>query len=256
MSRVTRRQILRGASTAAAAAILTPVGRRGASAATPVQVLSSRYPALEYYADRIRKAVPDLPVEMQMMPFDKSLELITIALSSKSQSVDLVYATDRNLTGKPIYKTAHCLLLAPAEAALKKAVELAANIGMTLKIFDAYRPPQAQQVLWDFLPDPTYIADLKRGSNHSRGTAIDLTLVDAQGQDLDMGTGFDEMSIASEHFHPGLPEHVQRNRTLLLGVMHGAGFTHIPSEWWHYELPGSRALDLIDNADSGPLRLM
>lgn len=94
MSRVTRRQILRGASTAAAAAILTPVGRRGASAATPVQVLSSRYPALEYYADRIRKAVPDLPVEMQMMPFDKSLELITIALSSKSQSVDLVYATE------------------------------------------------------------------------------------------------------------------------------------------------------------------
>jgi D-alanyl-D-alanine dipeptidase len=182
--------------------------------------------------------------------------LLRITPETHRVAIDLVYATDRNLTGKPIYKTAHCLLLAPAEAALKKAVELAANIGMTLKIFDAYRPPQAQQVLWDFLPDPTYIADLKRGSNHSRGTAIDLTLVDARGQDLDMGTGFDEMSIASEHFHPGLPEHVQRNRTLLLGVMHGAGFTHIPSEWWHYELPGSRALELIDNADSGPLRLM
>jgi D-alanyl-D-alanine dipeptidase len=182
--------------------------------------------------------------------------LLRISPETHRVAIDLVYATDRNLTGKPIYKTAHCLLLTPAEAALRKAVELAGNIGMTLKIFDAYRPPQAQQVLWDFLPDPTYIADLKRGSNHSRGTAVDLTLVDAQGRDLDMGTGFDEMSIASEHFHPGLPEHVQRNRTLLLGVMHGAGFTHIPSEWWHYELPGSRALDIIDNADSGPLRLM
>src|SRR5882757_4842542 len=94
--------------------------------------------------------------------------LLRISPETHRVAIDLVYATDRNLTGKPIYKTAHCLLLAPAEAALKKAVELAANIGMTLKIFDAYRPPQAQQVLWDFLPDPTYIADLKRGSNHSR----------------------------------------------------------------------------------------
>jgi D-alanyl-D-alanine dipeptidase len=182
--------------------------------------------------------------------------LLTITPDTHGVAIDLVYATDRNLTGKPIYKAAHCLLLSPAEAALRKAVKLAANIGMTLRIFDAYRPPQAQQVLWDFLPDPTYIADLKRGSNHSRGTAVDLALVGADGRNLDMGTGFDEMSAASEHFHDGLPEHVQRNRTLLLGVMHGAGFTHIPSEWWHYELPGSRELPVIDNADSGPLRLM
>jgi zinc D-Ala-D-Ala dipeptidase len=71
-----------------------------------------------------------------------------------------------------------------------------------------------------------------------------------------MGTGFDAMVPESEHFHAGLPAHVQRNRTLLLGVMHGAGFTHIKSEWWHYELPGSRELALIDNDESGPLRLM
>lgn len=185
---------------------------------------------------------------------DHRLNLITPA--THHVAIDLIYATDRNLTGKPIYKEAHCLLLEPAEIALKKAVELAANIGMTLKIFDAYRPPQAQQALWDFLPDPTYVADLKRGSNHSRGTAIDLTLVGGDGIDLDMGTGFDDMTPASGHFHAGLPQPVQRNRTLLLGVMHGAGFTHIPSEWWHYELPESRTLALIDNADSGPWRLM
>lgn len=185
---------------------------------------------------------------------DHRLNLITP--HTHHVAIDLIYATDRNLTGKPIYRQAHCLLLEPAEVALKRAVELAKNIGMSLKIFDAYRPPQAQQALWDFLPDPTYVADIKRGSNHSRGTAIDLTLVGHDGQDLDMGTGFDEMAQASEHFHPGLSEQIQRNRTLLLGVMHGAGFTHIPNEWWHYELPGSRALALIDNADSGPWHLM
>ena len=182
--------------------------------------------------------------------------LVEITPETHHVQIDLVYATDRNFTGKPIYKTAHCLLLEPAEAGLRRAVEIARSIGMTLRIFDAYRPPQAQQVLWDFLPDPTYIAELGRGSNHSRGTAIDLTLVDASGAELDMGTGFDAMVAESEHFHPGLPEHVQRNRTLLLGVMHGAGFTHIPSEWWHYELPGSRELAVIDNSECGPLRLM
>ena len=64
------------------------------------------------------------------------------------------------------------------------------------------------------------------------------------------------MSVESEHFHQGLPQHVQRNRTWLLGVMLAAGFNYIPSEWWHYELPGSLALAVIDNSESGPLRLM
>ena len=182
--------------------------------------------------------------------------LLHITPETHHVQIDLVYATDRNLTGKPIYNAPHCLLLDSAETALRRAVGIAQSFGATLKIFDAYRPPQAQQVLWDFLPDPTFIADLTRGSNHSRGTAVDLTLVDADGIELDMGTGFDAMVPESAHFHAGLPQHVQRNRTLLLGVMHGAGFTHIASEWWHYELPGSRELALIDNEESGPLRLM
>ncbi|WP_109479603.1 D-alanyl-D-alanine dipeptidase [Paraburkholderia sp. C35] len=183
-------------------------------------------------------------------------QLIHITTETHGVEIDLAYATANNFTGKPIYKEAHCLLLAPAEAGLRKAVELAASIGMTLRIFDAYRPPQAQKVLWDFLPDPTFIAELGRGSNHSRGTAIDLTLIDGNGDELDMGTGFDAMVKESEHFHQGLPQHVQRNRLLLLGIMHASGFTHIASEWWHYEIPGSRALPVIDNNDSGPLKLM
>ena len=119
--------------------------------------------------------------------------LIHITPETHGVELDLVYATDRNFTGKTIYKEAHALLLAPAEARLRKAVELAESVGMKLRIFDAYRPPQAQKVLWDFLPDPTYVAELGRGSNHSRGTALDLTLIDSNGEALDMGTGFDAM---------------------------------------------------------------
>ncbi|RQQ16116.1 D-alanyl-D-alanine dipeptidase [Burkholderia stagnalis] len=182
--------------------------------------------------------------------------LVEITARTHDVEIDLVYATERNLTGKAIYRRAHCLLLEPAEAALRRAAEVAAQAGLRLRIYDAYRPPQAQQVLWDFLPDPNFVADLGRGSNHSRGTALDLTLAGANGDVLDMGTGFDEMVAASGHFHAGLPADVQRNRLLLLGVMHAAGFAHIASEWWHYELPGSHALPQIDNADSGPWRLM
>lgn len=182
--------------------------------------------------------------------------LLPITSDTHGVDIDLVYATDRNLTGKPIYRAAHCLLLEPAEAALRRAVTIAAGAGFALRIFDAYRPPRAQQALWDFLPDPTYIADVKLGSNHSRGTAIDLTLLDADGAALDMGTGFDDMTAASAHFAAGLSRTVQRNRLLLLGIMAAAGFRHIPSEWWHYELPGSRALPLIDDGSSGAPALM
>jgi D-alanyl-D-alanine dipeptidase len=182
--------------------------------------------------------------------------LLPITRDTHGVDIDLVYATDRNLTGKPIYRTAHCLLLEPAEAALRRAVAIARGAGLSLRIFDAYRPPRAQQVLWDFLPDPTYIADVKGGSNHSRGTAIDLTLLDSDRAALDMGTGFDDMTVASAHFHTGLPQAVQRNRLLLLGIMEAAGFAHIPSEWWHYELPGSRALPLIDDGTGDAPALM
>ena len=131
--------------------------------------------------------------------------LVHIMPDTHRVEIDLVYATPRNFTGKPIYREAHCLLLEPAESALRKAVDLADSVGLRLRIFDAYRPPQAQQVLWDFLPDPTYIAELGRGSNHSRGTAVDLTLIDGDGEPLDMGTGFDEMVKAS-----GFYAHCQR----------------------------------------------
>jgi len=182
--------------------------------------------------------------------------LIPIATDTHGVDIDLVYATERNLTGKPIYRAAHCLLLEPAEAALRRAVAIAARAGLGLRIFDAYRPPGAQQVLWDFLPDPTYVADVKTGSNHSRGTAIDLTLVEANGAALDMGTGFDDMTAASWHFAESLVPAVQRNRLLLLGIMQAAGFAHIPSEWWHYELPASRAWPLIDDGARGAPALM
>ena len=174
-----------------------------------------------------------------------SSPLIEITAKKHRVLIDLVYAGPNNLTGKPVYESARCLLHREAEPHLKKATEIAALAGLKLKIFDAYRPPQAQEIFWKHLPDPRYVADIVQGSNHSRGVAVDLTLVDEQGQELDMGTTFDAMIELSHHFNPHLPLQAHRNRLWLLGIMTQAGFKRIDSEWWHYELPEALEFPLV-----------
>lgn len=88
---VDRRTALGGLGALAAA---SAIKGRSASAAAPVQMISHRYPALELYAEKMRSAVPGVEVNTQLMPFDKANELATIALSSKADTVDLVYASD------------------------------------------------------------------------------------------------------------------------------------------------------------------
>ncbi|WP_205900264.1 M15 family metallopeptidase, partial [Pseudomonas viridiflava] len=92
------------------------------------------------------------------------------------------------------------LLHRDAEVCLRKASDLARQAGLTLRIFDAYRPAYAQYLLWDALPNLEYARDPGLGSHHTRGVAVDLTLVDASGEALDMGTGFDDMREKSHQF--------------------------------------------------------
>jgi len=173
--------------------------------------------------------------------------LIEVDAQALQVEIDLIYAGVDNLAGKRIYQDPRCLLHRDAEACLRKAGRLARQAGLTLRIFDAYRPPYAQYLLWEALPNPEYVRDPHLGSHHSRGVAVDLTLIDASGQLLNMGTGFDDMREQSHQFFADLPADVQRNRLLLLGIMLAAGFTYIDSEWWHYELPGADDYPLIDD---------
>ena len=175
------------------------------------------------------------------------LALVEITAQSHDVVIDLVYAGAGNFTGRAIYEHPLCFLHPEAEACLRKAVTAARGLGLRLKIFDAFRPQEAQQALWTFAPDPDYIADPKVGSNHTRGVAVDLTLVDAHGQALDMGTPVDTMTAASHHFHAAHPAAVQVNRMRLLTVMLEAGFMHHPREWWHYQLPDAHRFPLIDS---------
>jgi D-alanyl-D-alanine dipeptidase len=173
-------------------------------------------------------------------------DLVHIDPDRYGVGINLVYTTAANLTGQVIYQSADCLLHRDAAARLAKASELAQLAGYRLEVLDAYRPPYAQQLLWRALPNGEYVRDPALGSHHSRGVAVDVTLLDEQGAELDMGTGFDDMRELSHPFNPDLPVPVQRNRLLLLGIMMGAGFAPIASEWWHFELPGAERYPLID----------
>lgn len=96
-------------------------------------------------------------------------QLVDVAKTFPSLHIDLKYATADNITGRPIYQEARCLLHTDAVTALAKAISIATLAGLKLVVYDAYRPQQAQAQLWDACPDPEYVVDVATGSNHSRG---------------------------------------------------------------------------------------
>lgn len=164
--------------------------------------------------------------------------------------LDLRYATANNITGEPIYGSAIAYLHPAAHAALMHAADLARAQGLRLRVFDAYRPAFAQRRLWASLPDATFIADPALGSNHTRGIAVDLTLADGAGRELDMGTGFDDMTEQSFHGRIDIPVAAQANRLRLAGLMALCGFNFNPHEWWHYDLPNPTGYPLLEGCDA------
>jgi zinc D-Ala-D-Ala dipeptidase len=179
------------------------------------------------------------------------MSLTEITAESHDVLLDIAYATARNITGAPIYRQPLCFLHPDALARLEQAIALAGALGLRFKIFDAFRPTEAQWVLWNARPDPEFLADPRRGSPHSRGAAIDLTLVDSAGSELDMGTGFDAFTPLSHHAATAISVAAQRNRLLLLGLMTAAGWDFYRNEWWHYQLFDAKRYPLFANAE-GP----
>lgn len=169
-------------------------------------------------------------------------------------AIDLRYATANNFVGRDLYSPFDCAWLhRDAAAALEKVVAWLAlrRPGVTALVLDALRPQRVQEELWAALDGTDlqmYLADPARGSIHSFGMAVDITLLDERGNEMDMGTGFDDLT---ERSHPGLEQALLAkgeltqaqidNRQLLRDAMAQAGFAGIQSEWWHYDC-GDREL--------------
>ena len=173
------------------------------------------------------------------------MSLVEILPPAFDVDLSIAYATADNFTGQPVYSRPGCYLHPDAAALLRRTIALAQPLGLRLKIFDAFRPAEAQWVLWAHTPDPDFLADPKRGSPHSMGAAVDLTLIDSAGRELDMGTGFDAFTPLSHHGSPEIPVAAQHNRLLLLGLMSAAGWDFFRNEWWHYQLFSPRRKYLV-----------
>ncbi len=177
------------------------------------------------------------------------MTLVPISAADYGVDIRLAYATAENFTGRPIYRHARCYLHADAATALRpRGRSGGRRSDIALKIFDAFRPSEAQWVMWNHTPDPEFLADPRRGSPHSRGAAVDLTLLDAAGGELDMGTGFDAFTPLSHHASLAVSPAAQANRLMLLGIMIAAGWDFYRNEWWHYQLFNSRQYPLYSDS--------
>ena len=171
--------------------------------------------------------------------------------------LDMRYAGTHNFVGDPIdgYEAPFAILTNEAADALREAADAFRAMGYRIMVFDAYRPQSAVRhfVRWskiaddmrmreEFYPefkkksllvDQGYIA---RNSAHCRGSAIDMTITDLEGNPLDMGTGFDYFGKLAWHGAKGVTEEQTAHRNLLRSVMEQHGFKAYEKEWWHYRL--------------------
>lgn len=152
--------------------------------------------------------------------------------------LDIRYATENNFTKKVVYPNANCFLERVVAQALAEVQKELKPLGLRLKIWDGYRPLSVQKIFWNIMPDARYVASPEKGSRHNRGCAVDLTLVDSQGNELPMGSEFDDFSERAHRSFTGLTHVEAANRVLLETVMVKYGFASNPWEWWHYDFKG------------------
>ena len=166
---------------------------------------------------------------------------------SQDFEYDMKYATEDNFLKAKVYDCAECFLRLKTVNALIDANKKFLEKGYKIKIFDCYRPLDIQKKMWKIVSNPKYVADPAKGSIHNRGGAVDITLIDSLGKELDMGTPFDFFGIEASHNYPNVSDNVKQNRILLKTIMTSSGFNSFDSEWWHYNLK-TALNDAVSNA--------
>ncbi|MFE0580109.1 M15 family metallopeptidase [Streptomyces sp. NPDC058874] len=170
---------------------------------------------------------------------------------------DMRYAGRRNFTGAVVdgYEEPECLLARRAAEALRRAQRTLLRRGYSLRVYDCYRPQRAVDrfVRWargeDGPEDPARRAEfhprverdrlipegyIAQRSGHSRGSTVDVTLVELPHREVDMGTAFDFFDPLSHTDDPRVTGAVRANRQLLKRVLGEQGFVNLPEEWWHF----------------------
>ena len=150
--------------------------------------------------------------------------------------VELMYATDNNFTGVRIYGFTDAYLRYGTVKKLANVQKELKEQGYSLKIWDAYRPFEAQQKLWEVYPDPNYVANPANGmKKHNLGGTVDITMVAADGTVISMPTEFDDFSLKADRDYSDIEdEEAVKNVMILQNAMENNGFTGYQGEWWDY----------------------
>jgi len=172
--------------------------------------------------------------------------LVNLSEADPTLIIDCRYATTNNFVGVRMYPRNELWLERGAATRLMKAQAALRRQGLGLKVYDGYRPLEIQRRLWEIMPDPRYVANPKNGSRHNRGRAVDITLVDADGEELAMPTEYDNFTERAHHDYTALPLEIINNRKLLRDTMIAAGFTALKTEWWHYDAQGWEDFPVLD----------
>lgn len=173
-------------------------------------------------------------------------DLVDMSTYNPRIILDIRYATVDNFTGQKVYNTARCLLRKEVAEHLNHIQSQLEERGLGLKLLDCYRPPKAQQKFWELVPDERYVSNPAKGSRHTKGTAVDLTLVDNKGTELEMPSAFDDFTERAHRNSNSASELAQKNMKLLEQFMKSENFEPLPTEWWHFDLKGWREYTDLD----------
>ena len=179
----------------------------------------------------------------------RQADLVELTALDPAIKLDIRYATASNFAGRPVYTEARAFLQRPAADALGRAHRSLREHGYGLVIFDGYRPWRVTKLFWDITPQEKreFVADPAKGSKHNRGCAVDLSLYDLKtGQQVEMPSGYDEMSERAYPTYSGGPAGSRRLRDLLRTAMEREGFIVEPNEWWHFNYKDWEQYPILD----------
>lgn len=191
--------------------------------------------------------VSDINVYKKQIAEEPKMELINLGNYIKDVRLDIRYATNNNFTNQIIYNLPRAFARKQVAQALSKVQDSLAFYKLGIKIYDAYRPYEASLRFFDVYPDTNFVANPRYGSRHNRGCAIDLTLVELKtGKEIPMPTEFDDFSEKANPNYKNLSDTILKNRAFLFSIMNHFGFSHNPSEWWHFDYKDWNSYPLMD----------
>ena len=159
-------------------------------------------------------------------------QLVDLRLFAPDIDYFLVFATPDNYIGRPLYSRDTCLIQEGTAKKLAKAQEMVKEDGYRIRVYDAYRPSSVSGILFKQVPDPSFVSPAGK-SYHNRGVSVDITLVDEEGNELEMPSGVMELNEKARRNQP-MTDEAKANLAYLTAVMKKCGFQSVSNEWWHY----------------------